>query len=104
MVCRWLAAPSNLEADTLSDLLFAISGAAPAYAAEYPLGSAIDCDTSQRVDPTATEPPNNARLRKTENKEDPKTEGMPQIADTVGSAPPERTELELQQPNEHSQD
>ena len=37
VVCRLLATPGNLRADTFSDLLFAISGAVPSYELTYPL-------------------------------------------------------------------
>lgn len=37
IVCRLLATPGNIQTDTLSDLLFAISGAVPSYGTDYPL-------------------------------------------------------------------
>lgn len=37
VVCRWLAGPGNWQPDTVSDLLFAISGAEIAYNLTYPL-------------------------------------------------------------------
>ena len=39
-ICRWLGAPGNWGLDTVSDLLFAISGAEPEYRLAYPLDSA----------------------------------------------------------------
>ena len=45
IVCRLLATPGNLRADTLSDLLFAISGAQPTYGLNYPLDQPVRNDT-----------------------------------------------------------
>lgn len=45
IVCRLLATPGNLQADTFSDLLFAISGAQPAYGLSYPLDQSARNDT-----------------------------------------------------------
>ena len=39
-VCKALAAPNNLESDTLSLLLFGISGAEPTYGIRHPLNEA----------------------------------------------------------------
>jgi transcriptional regulator with XRE-family HTH domain len=36
VISRWLARPRNWEADTFAELMFAISGAVPAYRSEYP--------------------------------------------------------------------
>src|SRR4051812_21699790 len=40
IVCRWLGSPGNWTLDTLSDLLFAISGAEVRYGLAYPLANA----------------------------------------------------------------
>ena len=45
IVCRLLATSGNLQADTLSDLLFAISGAQPTYGLSYPLDQLARNDT-----------------------------------------------------------
>lgn len=40
IVCRWLAAPTNWTLNSISDLLFAISGAETTYALNHPLTQA----------------------------------------------------------------
>ena len=40
VICRWFAGPTNLRANTISDLLFAISGAEAAYELHYPVQDA----------------------------------------------------------------
>ena len=37
IICRWLAAPGNWTLDTVSDLMFAISGAEVTYGSIHPL-------------------------------------------------------------------
>ena len=44
-ICRWLATPGNMRADSLSDLLFSISGAVPTYGLDYPLERPARNDT-----------------------------------------------------------
>lgn len=45
IVCRLLGTPGNIQADTLSDLLFAISGAQPTYGRQFPLDQPTRNDT-----------------------------------------------------------
>ena len=44
-ICRWLATLGNIRVDSLSDLLFAISGAVPTYGLDYPLEKPARNDT-----------------------------------------------------------
>jgi len=59
-----LATPGNLQADTLSELLFAISGAQPIYGLSYPLDQPARNDTHPKWlvddadDDAASEPTN----------------------------------------------
>jgi hypothetical protein len=63
IVCRWLAAPGNWTLNTISDFLFAISGAEAVYGRNYPLKQAprnytrpewVDNDWGQSGDIQAT--------------------------------------------------
>ena len=56
VVCRWLASPSNWRLDTVSDLLFAISGAEADYSIRFPLEQAARNDTRPHWMPTSPEP------------------------------------------------
>lgn len=56
IVCRWLASPSNWRLDTVSDLLFAISGAEADYSIRFPLEQATHNDNIPHWMLTSPEP------------------------------------------------
>ncbi len=45
VVCRWLATPGNWQIDSVSDLVFAISGATVRYELDFPLDQSARNDT-----------------------------------------------------------
>ena len=56
VVCRWLASPGNWRLDTVSDLLFAISGAEADYSIRFPLEQGARNDTRPQWMLTSPEP------------------------------------------------
>lgn len=50
LICRWLGRPRNLEIDTASELLFAISGGALTFQLQYP-STAKNAGRFQHIDP-----------------------------------------------------
>lgn len=68
IVCRWLSSPSNWQIDTISDLLFAISGAEADYSIKYPLHEAPRNDVRPAwLDSSPMMPPATDRVTKNTN-------------------------------------
>lgn len=65
VISRLLNRPGNWEADTFSDLMFAISGAVPKYEAEYPLDRPKTSEASPVVTGTTNVFPLDQHLKKT---------------------------------------